>query len=200
MKHNIFLFIVFLFLFTCASQKKEQIKLLPFEKDNLWGYKNAHGEVVIEAKYYIAQYFSSSGIAAVADSAGWSLIDMKGNIKIRPYIFDNGPDYFKEGVARFVEKNKFGFFNEKAKITIEPQFDFALPFQEGLAVVCVGCKEQAKGEHRWFSGGKWGYINHKGKFVIPLKFEEAKNFKNNKARVMFKNKWAYINKKGVIVE
>ncbi|MEE8043841.1 MAG: WG repeat-containing protein [Thermodesulfobacteriota bacterium] len=48
--------------------------------------------------------------------------------------------------------NKWGFVNKKGEIVIEPQFENAVSFSGGLAIVELG-------------GGKWGYIDKKGKLV-----------------------------------
>jgi WG containing repeat len=59
--------------------------------------------------------------------------------------------------------NKWGFANAAKTIIINPKYDEARWFAEGLAAVKVGAK--------------WGYINTAGKFVIPAKFTVAKNFR-----------------------
>jgi hypothetical protein len=173
-----------------------QSVLAPFEKGGQWGYQDHQGKVIIAPRFQVAQEFSSHGIAAVVDDAGWAYIDKRGNVLIRPFIFDNGPDYFREGLARFTRQGKFGFFDESGKVVIEPQFDFALPFSEGLAAFCDGCKEEADGEHRSVKGGKWGFINRNGDIKIPAQFEEARSFEAGRAQVKSKGQWRSINKKG----
>lgn len=81
---------------------------------------------------------------------------------IQPYIFDNGPDYFVEGLARFVENGKIGFYNEKNEKIIQAQFDWASPFENGLAQVCNGCKEVQQDEHKTLKGGVLGTVNLRG--------------------------------------
>ena len=171
-------------------------RLIPFQREGKWGYKDARGKEVMSPQFIIAQDFSPQGIAAVVDERGWAYIDTRGKVVIRPFIFDNGPDYFREGLARFTDNNKFGFFDEKGRVVIKPQFDFAYPFSEGLAAVCNGCKEELEGEHRVIKEGKWGYVGKKGKVVIPLKFAEAKSFENGKAQVKVGNRWIYIDTRG----
>ena len=191
---------VFLFLGLAAQECRAQGKLVAFEKGSKWGYKNASGKVVIQPQFDMANDFSPDGIAAVVDDQGWAYINQKGRIVIRPFVIDNGPDYFKEGLARFRIDNKFGFFDPKGNITIPPQFDFALPFHEGLAAICTGCKEEPEGEHRSVKGGRWGYINKKGKIVIPTQFDEAGNFERGKAEVKYKGEKAYIKNGGKIIK
>lgn len=158
--------ILLIFLFAYLPAQETQLKL--FEEDGLYGYKNQHDQVVISVKYSAAMNFNKKGIAAVADSSGWIYIDTQGNILIRPYIYDNGPDYFSEGLARFVENSKFGFFDDSGKIVIDAQWDFAYPFTNGKAAVCEGCKIITENEHSGITGGEWGYIDRKGKVIIPI--------------------------------
>ena len=181
-----------------AGQERSasQPSLTPFEKDGKWGYAGSRGEVVIPPRFLIAQDFSSEGIAAIVDQAGWAYIDRTGAVIIRPFVFDNGPDYFREGLARFTEGGKFGFFDRTGKIVIRPTFTFARPFSGGLAAVCEGCKEEAAGEHRLVRGGKWGFIDRKGVLVVPPKFDEAEDFRGGSARVKAGGKWQRIDRKG----
>jgi hypothetical protein len=99
-----------------------QEKLTPFEQAEKWGYRNVGGKVVIHPRFSLANEFSPEGIAAVVDEQGWAYIDDRGNILIRPFIVDNGPDYFQNGLARFVEFGNFGFFNQKARVKLEGQW------------------------------------------------------------------------------
>ena len=87
----------------------------------------------------------------------------------RAKFFDNGADYFEEGLARTKVKGKIGFFDKDLKIVIPPIFDFAFPFKNGISIVCMGCKSQKDGEHWSVIGGKWGTINKKGEIVSALK-------------------------------
>ena len=88
---------------------------------------------------------------------------------IRTFFFDNGADYFEEGLARTISKGKFRFINEKLEVVIEPRFDFAFPFENGKARVCNGCTKKRDGEHYMMVGGKWGVIDRSGKLISPMK-------------------------------
>jgi hypothetical protein len=88
---------------------------------------------------------------------------------IRTFFFDNGADYFKEGLARTIFKKKFGFINNKLEVVIEPRFDFAYPFENGRAKVCNGCTKKQEGEYFRMVGGEWGVIDKSGKLISPIK-------------------------------
>ncbi len=196
--------LTFIILSSCISIQKihAQTKLIPFQgKDSTWGYKDEKGYVVIEPQFQIAGNFSPEGIAAVLENNDWLYIDTTGRRLLKPFIYDNGPDYFKEGLARFMDNSKFGFFNKYGKIIIEGKFDFALSFYEGLAAVCMGCKTvSVDEEHSKMVGGKWGYINKEGKIVIPMKFEYARPFEYGRALVCINGEEKYINKKGNFIK
>jgi hypothetical protein len=173
--------------------------LLLLEENGRWGYKTAQGKVVIEPRFAVAKAFSPEGIAAVVDGEGWAYIDRSGRIVIRPFVFDNGPDYFAEDLARFTVDGKFGFFDKRGRAVIQPRFSFAKSFSEGRAAVCDGCRDVAEGEHRRVQGGRWGFINRAGDLVIPLQFEEAGNFEKGRARVKHGGHWKYIDRKGAVM-
>lgn len=173
---------------------------VPFEKHGRWGYRDVRGGIAIPPRFDLANPFSPEGIAAVVDEKGWAYIDIKGKLVIRPFVFDNGPDYFSEGLARFTSGGKFGFFDRHGKVVIPPGFDFAAPFSDGLAAVCVGCKEVFQGEHSFRKGGRWGFTDRSGSLVIPARFDEVRQFEKGKARVRLGERWQYIDKAGEVME
>jgi hypothetical protein len=185
---------IIIFNLACFAQKT--VKPEPFEQAGLFGYKNEKGDVVIQPEYIMAEEFNDDGIAPVVDHQGWIYINLKGEKLFRPFIIDNGPDYFSEGLARFVENNKFGFFDMKGNRIIEPLFDFAKPFSEGLSEVCKGCSLQFKGEYSSFEGGKWGYIDKQGNIVIDYQFDSTNPFENGKALIEKSGKKYFIDQNG----
>lgn len=136
--------------------------LTPFEQNGLWGYRDSQNRIVIPPRYRVANEFSDCGLAAVVDAEGWVYIDTGGRAVIRPFVFDNGPDYFQEGLARFVKNGKFGFFDRTGKVVIPARYDFAYPFDRGKAKVGRGCKILSAGEHQKVEGGVWEEIDQSG--------------------------------------
>ena len=206
---KIVLFILLSSLVFSSCKKKNILKIKKkpivyteisvFEKNNLFGYKTSKDSILLEAQYLVATSFSEKGIALVTDQKSMKYINWKGEILVEPFVFDNGVDYFKEGLARFVEHEKMGFFDESATKVIAAKYDFAYPFSEGLAAVCIGCEKIPSGEHSYVSNGKWGFVDKKGKLAIDLIFQEARSFVNKKAKVKQYGEWIIINKKGVAV-
>lgn len=89
----------------------------------------------------------------------------------------------------FPRKGKYGYRDKVGEFVIQPQFDYAGEFSEGLAVVGLGK----------FPNTKWGYINRLGNFVIPAQFESAHDFSDGMAAVSFSGKLGYINRAGKLV-
>jgi len=160
----------------CTEQKpaaeKEAIEivddqLVPFSKDDLWGYQTPTGAPIIEPQFVLANPFNEEGGATVVDGNGWAYINMKGEVLLRPFIYDNGPDDFKEGLARFVQDGKMGFYAPSGVIVIPATYDFILPFENGVAKVCNGCEQVRNGEHFTVEGGTWRTIDKAGKIIEP---------------------------------
>lgn len=169
MQKKIIILILLLLSFDLLiSAPRQKPKLKIFEKDNLFGYQDKNGNTVIKPIFQLAMDFNKKGVAFVATKDGWFCIDSKGKQLLKPFIFDNGPDYFEDGFARFEENGKIGFFDEACQKVIPADFDFAYPFQSGFAKVCNGCKTTKVGEHSMISGGKYGKINRKGQLVNSI--------------------------------
>lgn len=90
-----------------------------------------------------------------------------------------------------VKVNKeFGYINKQGEMVIEPQFNFAARFEEGLAVI-------RQGDDEWGTGGKYGYIDSTGRIIVHPVFDVAGNFCNGWARVKEKGKaFIYLDKMG----
>jgi len=163
------------------------------------GYMDKDGKLVIEPKYIIARPYNRYNIAAVADEIEWKYIDTTGKTILKPYLFDNGPDYFKDGLSRYVENNLIGFIDEKYQIVIKAQYELVTPFHNSYATFCVGFKEAPSkegGEHTKMEGGKWGIINKKGKVVVKAIYDSPIIFEKHKAKVILNGKTFYINESG----
>jgi len=98
---------------------------------------------------------------------------------IAPLLFI-GCSFFKSSkdieLIPYAQKDKYGYFDLEGKIVINPQFEFATVFREGLALV------RTTGEK-----GKWGYIDKDGKFVINATYKNATVFQEGLAWVVIEN-------------
>jgi hypothetical protein len=75
--------ILLCFLAVAVRDGLTQEPLIPFERNEMWGYKTSSGEVMIQPQFEIAEDFTAEGIAAIADAKGWAYINRKGNILVR---------------------------------------------------------------------------------------------------------------------
>jgi len=113
---------------------------------------------------------------------------------------------------------EWGYINKNGRIVIEPDFNVARPFSDGVAVVRDGGtwkvidsdgKELIEGDFnniRSFSeglaaaqlDGRWGFINKDGRFVINPKFRDAFPFSDGRAfvRSLDFRDYFYIDKDG----
>lgn len=90
-----------------------------------------------------------------------------------------------DSIVKFYRKGKWGYKDWKGNVLIQPQFDEAFAFSEGLA--CVEKDE------------KLGYIDMTGNIVIDYKYDCASSFRNGKAVVVVDEKCGYIDKEGNFV-
>jgi hypothetical protein len=133
---------------------------------------DARGQAVLtrEAREVVRRRGGNSPVAVSIEGLGLAYVNRAG--RVAPVVlFDNGPDYFEEGLARTIREHKIGFVDRHLVEQITPRWDFAFPFHEGVAAVCQGCTAQKNGEHSVMSGGRWGYIDHQGRTVVPVKFD-----------------------------
>ena len=139
-------------------------------------------------------------IAFVTFNFKWIAIDRGDNIILTPYIFDNGPDYLKEGLFRYVDNNKIGFANMQGQKVIQATFDFVETFNSGLAAFNIGGQyKKIDEEHSTWQGGLWGFINKNGQVVIEPKYTNVYDFRGKHCEVWTQDgKRILIDKKGKI--
>ncbi|MDD5274762.1 MAG: WG repeat-containing protein [Methylovulum sp.] len=124
-------------------------------------------DALISKKVVIDLDYDADGLAYLRTKDGFLYVNRHGNA--RPVIsYDNGPDYFAEGLARTRQNGKIGYFDKSLKMVIAPAYDFGFPFSAGRAIVCNGCVEQSDGEHKIRVGGLWGAIDSQGGIVQAI--------------------------------
>ena len=98
------------------------------EKDDLYGFADKSGALLISPKYGLAKAFRE-GLAPVYVSGRWGYIDSEGNMKIEPQFWD--ADNFSNGIAAVHLKGGWGYVDRGGKLVIQPQFLQARRFSEG---------------------------------------------------------------------
>jgi hypothetical protein len=107
---------------------------------------------------------------------------------IKPqYRGEVGRGFFSEGLAAVRKSSGFnyGYIDKEGNIVIEPEFNFAGDFINGLARIKMGEKE-----------GGWGYINKEGKRVIPARYDFALQYSEGLAAVKIGEQYGYIDLSG----
>lgn len=127
---------------------------------------------------------------------------------------------YSEGYYHVTSENKkIGFLDENMNYAINPEYDSATNFIQGLSFV----KKNGSGffinkrnekafnttfedSYNFHNGiapvkikGKWGYIDLNGKLLIKPKYENARYFWKDFAAVQSKGKYGFINEKGEII-
>jgi len=144
--------------------QKKCISLLPSND-----FINIKGNDVYVSKEVVKNaYYFEHNLSYLHSKGGPVYFTKQGKAR-RALSFDNGADYFKDGLARTIDKNhKIGYFDTNLTVIIKPIYDFAFPFENKKAIVCNGCVKKRIGEHSTMVGGKWGIIDINGLIIEPL--------------------------------
>lgn len=150
------------------------------------GYIAKDGSVAIPLEYADGSDFGE-GVAAVATSAGggiqWRYIDAEGKTALELPAHVAWAGRFSKGLAPAsvpqrepscgsrdaVYRTCVGFIDKSGTFVIEPRFDWAEPFSDGMAAVQIN--------------GRWGYVDRQGALVVPPRYPLAFPFHEGKALV-----------------
>lgn len=183
-------------LFAAALAQAEPLYFYA-QKDKI-GVKTASGRIVIApvkviAHHYaedkrpirghtieicFAEHFNENRDGTVAADAG-DVFSRTGQYLYSPIEYDNGCDYWQEGMRRYVEKGRVGFVRRDGSRATPAQWDFATPFEHGYATVYRGGwkKEWTDDEHWTLAPAAPDavseVINQKGKVVAGSSLKTA---------------------------
>lgn len=137
------------------------------------GYRNLQGEIIIpKGKYSHCFSDTFKNFAFVYDdkltNSKVVAIDRNENILFDAYMFDNGPDWLEDGLFRIIRNGKIGYADKNGVIVIEPKFECAEQFENGIARVALDCrlvKDEYDSEHSRMESDSWFYIDKKGNKV-----------------------------------
>ena len=104
-----------------------------------------------------------------SETARYLFINKAGEIVVNASGYESVGS-FSEGLAAVFDPHKgWGFIDKTGAVVIQPRFESALNFRDGLAPVVLA--------------GKWGFINTTGDLVIDNKFEWVGEFSEGMAVV-----------------
>ncbi|MCB0428083.1 MAG: WG repeat-containing protein, partial [Mangrovimonas sp.] len=149
-----------------------------------WGIINNKGKEVVPIEYDEISDFSSIAIwAKKGESFGLvtngTFTPIAGIDKIWDFHPGSNLTYARNSTKLI------GFINTKGEWVIEPQFDKARAFFNGLAPVV---KDK-----------KWGYVNEKGEVVIDFQFKDAEIFSKDGLAPVKDKKWGFVDTNGKVV-
>lgn len=158
-------------LIVCAGcalpQRHPDEYLLRVDNDSTGesGYHNLRGEMIIPMGKYVMCITDTFRIwAAVAIAhRGFVAIDRDERILYDIFNYDNGPDYIADGLFRILRDGTFGYADGgTGEIVIEPQYECAWPFENGVAKVSLHCTKKPVGEIVLWDSDAWFLIDKHG--------------------------------------
>lgn len=163
--------------------------------DGKYGFIGEDGKYVINPIYKYANSFSEGMACVVMENGKPQFIDKNNKILFTvdkaEYCFG-----FKEGLARVQIKGKYGFIDNTGKIIVNPIYEDAQDFKEGLAAVAK--KDEKKDEVLWGYIDKTGavkinfqFVKDKDKFCEPGSFRDGLAFTSSDGK-----QWGCIDKEG----
>ncbi len=151
-----------------------------FRTNQLCGYLDAQGRIVISPQYLEAQPFHQDLARVQTTNGTYGLIDLTGKDVIRPVLQELYG--FSEDLALVVFRGQAGYINRQGQVVIKPHFEAGGRFSQGLAAVQTN--------------QQWGYIDSSGQWVIPPQFEAAGAFQSGRAPARQGKKWGVIDLQG----
>jgi WG containing repeat len=162
----------------CAQERKiAPDQPLVIVKDGRYGYIDHLGGSVVKPSFYWGSEFSG-GFATIYVCGHLASIDRGGNIQPPGRALTGEVVPMRKG-------SKVGYIDSSWQFRIQPIYDDALPFSEGLAAVEIGTK--------------WGFIDSGGRLVIEPRFEAAYYFSEGVAVAQSAGRQVLIGRDGKIV-
>ncbi len=124
------IFLVLICLLLSNINFGQSVTAFSDKKTGFIGFKNAKGEVIIEATKYTEWDGFSEGMILVGKKDKWGFINISGE-EIIPLTFKSA-HIFSQGLAGVRENKKWGYIDKTGKMVIEPAFDFCWHFKEDL--------------------------------------------------------------------
>ena len=182
-------------IFFCKFLLSEEteLQLIPYRKDNKWGFCTSDKYIVIDCIYNRAEPFIN-GLGEVRFDNEWFNIDFNGSTKkIEHYYVKHR---LSEGLMMDEKNGKLGFIDINGSLIIPHKYDChfgeTFKYSEGLAGVRIG--------------NKLGFIDQSDRIILPFIYEDWLDvievypcFDEGIVHVQIDSKWGFIDRWGVIV-
>lgn len=159
-----------------------KLNLLPFKQENLYGFMDHSGNVVIPAQYEQLGFFKE-GLSLAMKNGYFGYID-KGNRTVIPFKYSSGTD-FEEGRAVVEIDGKFGMIDRTGNEVFKILFNDLGSVSEELVYANAD--------------SLYGYYDRNGNTRIAPKFNEAYPFSKDIAKVQVGDNQAFIDIYGTYV-
>jgi len=146
-------------------------------QDGKYGYIDHKGKIIIRPQFIWAEDFWH-GLGTVYVCGQYVSIDSSGILLPLRVTIQGHLEPRHEG-------KEVGFVEANGRFKINPTFDDALPFSDGLAAVQIG--------------GKWGFVDASGRVVIKPQFNAAFYFREGVAAAQLDSGDVLIDKSGKVL-
>ena len=167
----------------CWVTSPDQEGVQQIEKNNLYGFMDTLGNIILEPEYEATGWWSE-GKGAVVKDGKWGYVDINGKMVI-DFQFEYAGD-FGSGLANVRNEDyMWGYIDHTGELVIPYKYDKAYAFYEGVAAI----------KHDDY----WEFIDSTETVVIDQRFADVViSFDNDTAVVKFDEygEYRYINHKG----
>ena len=189
-----------------SKAKPTPLKKLPdtnrtYQSDDLFGFIDKTGKVVIELRYNNARAFRD-GVALVStNDSNSTLIDKAGKVLFRAETQHWATDL--GGIYAVTEKNgRTGLIDKNGKRLLPAEYDGITSFDNRIQVYGERVDDKEPESERFFKisrDGKCGVIDLKGNIIIPPLFHEILSYQNGHAVIGEDEKYGFADSHGKVV-
>ncbi len=154
----------------------QQSFLLPFSKNNKWGFINEDGKEQVKPEYDEVSLFSE-GLAAVEKNGKYGFINKSGKTII-PFVYDDA-ESFKNNAVIVSRNEKSGLINRNGEELIPIQYDDLSELNEGIYAA--------------IDSDKTAYLTRTGKKLTEFMFDFTGDFRDGYSIAGINDKFGLLN-------
>lgn len=180
--------------------------------NNMWGYADDEGNVVIHGQFHIAYEFNSRDYAVVMKDGFYGVINKKGETVV-PFEYHNMlysglyddnyiivHKYLKRGVINlkvvvpiiYDSIDRMGYNSGIYRLKLDNKYGVFNINGKDTGLIYDYIARSGDNLIRLQLDGKWGFINHNFEEVIPAIYERAWDFEDSFALVKEDGEWYFL--------